>query len=342
MEGTPGQGDGGRRSSRRSRLPAGHAARRGRRHRPQGRQLRPVRRRRRPAARAPRRQARLRRVRLQRVGGADQVRRAASARCLQREAARRPRRSDAQGGGRRPRVLQLARLRRAARAQRGRAEAADHDVHRPPRVGGVAADAAQERPVRRVPRGRGVRHVHGEAGQPRVRRAGEGRDRVILRWLRGRSELGVAVLLLGFGVLVLWDAAHISTNFTQRGPIGPTVVPILIGVLLLACAALLVYDVVRGGHGTSETGEDVDTGARSDWRTILILVATILVTIALVERAGWVIAGGLLFWGSSYALGSRHFVRDPLVAAVLAVLSFYLFDVGLGIDLPAGILQGIL
>ena len=64
--------------------------------------------------------------------------------------------------------------------------------------------------------------------------------------------------------------------------------------------------------------------------------------LALIDRAGWVVSGTVLFWGSVYALGSRHYVRDGLVAVLLSVATFYGFYVGLGIALPAGILQGVL
>ena len=46
--------------------------------------------------------------------------------------------------------------------------------------------------------------------------------------------------------------------------------------------------------------------------------------------------------GSVIALGSRHFVRDLAVSIVMALVTFYGFAIGLGVGLPAGILQGIL
>ena len=62
----------------------------------------------------------------------------------------------------------------------------------------------------------------------------------------------------------------------------------------------------------------------------------------LIDLLGWVISGGLLFYGSALALGSRHFVRDLFIAAGLSLGTFYGFAIGLGVNLPAGILQGIL
>jgi putative tricarboxylic transport membrane protein len=162
------------------------------------------------------------------------------------------------------------------------------------------------------------------------------------RRLRGRSELGVALLLLAVGVVVLVDAARLPTDLAQRGPVGPKAVPVVVGVLLLLVALLLTRDVLRGGHGEAEGGEDVDLSEASDWRTVLLLAGAFLLNVALVERAGWVISGAVLFFGSAYALGSRHLVRDPLIAVALSVGSYYLFAVGLGIGLPAGVLEGIL
>jgi putative tricarboxylic transport membrane protein len=160
--------------------------------------------------------------------------------------------------------------------------------------------------------------------------------------LEGRSELGVAGLLGVLGGVVLWDASRIGTDFTQRGPIGPAAMPVLVGLMLVVCAVLLARDVLRGGHGEEESGEDIDLTHGSDWRTVLLLAGAFLVNAALIERTGWVISGALLFWGGTYALGSRHYLRDGVVAAGLSTATFYLFAVGLGIPLPAGWLQGVL
>ena len=60
------------------------------------------------------------------------------------------------------------------------------------------------------------------------------------------------MLLAVLGVLVLVDASRIPTDFTQRGPVGPAAVPVVVGVALLVIAVLLARDVLRGGHGEAE------------------------------------------------------------------------------------------
>jgi putative tricarboxylic transport membrane protein len=159
---------------------------------------------------------------------------------------------------------------------------------------------------------------------------------------KGRSELGVAALLLALGGLVLWDATQISSNLAQTGPVGPKAVPTLIGALLIVCAVFLAVDVLRGGRAEAEAGEDVDLSHPSDWRTVLLLVAAFLANVVLIDPVGWWFSGAVLFWGCAYALGSRHYVRDAVLAFALSFLTYYIFAAGLGIGLPAGILQGIL
>lgn len=118
--------------------------------------------------------------------------------------------------------------------------------------------------------------------------------------------------------------------------------PLVIGVLLLVSAAALAVNVLRGGRGQAEEGEDVDLTHPSDWKTVLPLVGAFVLNILLIDAAGWVISGTVLFWGSVWALGSRHYIRDGLISLGLALATFYGFYFGLGIKLPAGILAGVL
>jgi putative tricarboxylic transport membrane protein len=79
-----------------------------------------------------------------------------------------------------------------------------------------------------------------------------------------------------------------------------------------------------------------------DAKTVLLLIGVFVANIVLIDFLGWVISGALLFYGSAIALGSRHFIRDLAISVALALITFYGFAIGLGVGLPAGILQGIL
>lgn len=157
----------------------------------------------------------------------------------------------------------------------------------------------------------------------------------------GRSEYGVALLLLVLGAWAIVDGLGI-TDTDSRGPVSARTMPIAVGLLLVAMAVLLVVDLLRGGRGEAEGGEDVDLSHGSDWRTIGLLVGSFVANALLIERVGWPISGAILFFGTTYALGARHYVRMALIAILLSVGSWYLFFLGLDIKLPVGLLKGIL
>lgn len=159
---------------------------------------------------------------------------------------------------------------------------------------------------------------------------------------RDRAQYGVCAALAGLGVLLLVDAARIPHVTSSNDPLGPKPVPMVLGVLLLVVAAFYAIDVWRGGVGHAEEGEDVDLGARADWKTVGLLIVVFGASALLIDFLGWVITGSLLFWGCAFALGNRHHIRGLAIGIALGLITFYAFAIGLGVNLPAGILKGIL
>jgi putative tricarboxylic transport membrane protein len=158
---------------------------------------------------------------------------------------------------------------------------------------------------------------------------------------KGRSEFGVALLLLVLGGWAVVDALRLP-EAQNRGPVDAKTIPLAVGALLIVTAVLLTIDILRGGRGEQEAGEDVDLGHGSDWKTLGLLAASFVANILLIDRLGWPVSGAVLFFGTTYALGSRHLIRNVIISIILSVGSWYLFYLGLDIKLPAGILKGIL
>jgi putative tricarboxylic transport membrane protein len=186
--------------------------------------------------------------------------------------------------------------------------------------------------------------VHPHPAKPVVARAGTAAPGLFAR-IRARGakpEYGVSALLLGLGILVLVETTQISAAVGQRGPVGPKAFPTVIGVGLLVVAVLHALDVLRGGHGEAEAGEDIELGTRADWKTVALLAAAFVANIALIEPLGWPLSGALLFWGGAFALGSRAPVRDVPIALAMSFGSYYVFARMLGLYLPGGPLEGVI
>ncbi|WP_205707273.1 tripartite tricarboxylate transporter TctB family protein [Kineococcus vitellinus] len=159
---------------------------------------------------------------------------------------------------------------------------------------------------------------------------------------RDLSQLGVCAFLVLLGALVVADAATLSQGLVDDGVVGPRPVPYVVGAGLVVTALVLAVDVLRGGRGEAEDGEDVDLSAGSDFKRIGLLVLVFAANVLLVERLGWVVSGALFFGGVAKLLGGRSLLRAVAVGAVLSLLTFYFFWVVLGIQLPPGVLDGVL
>ncbi|WP_396936953.1 tripartite tricarboxylate transporter TctB family protein [Mycolicibacterium sp.] len=157
--------------------------------------------------------------------------------------------------------------------------------------------------------------------------------------VRRPSEFLVVGVLAGLAALLLWDTLTAPKQAMERGPLGPSAFPIMVGCMLLACAVGIAVDLLRGGQGEPEEGSVED---RSDWVTWAVILGAVLLVAVAVEPLGWVLAGGAMFYLCVYAFGSRKHIRDLVVSTVMALGSFYFFYSVLGINLPAGVLEGIL
>jgi putative tricarboxylic transport membrane protein len=157
---------------------------------------------------------------------------------------------------------------------------------------------------------------------------------------RDLPQLGLAAMLVVVGAYTFYDATTLRVGFGD--PVGPRLFPYVVGAVTVVLGLLLVLATLRGDVPQAEGGEDVDLRQRADWVTVLKLVGVLLFTVLTISFLGWAVSGALLFVGSAWALGSRTLVRDVIVGFVLSVLSWYFFHEGLGVILPAGILDGVL
>jgi putative tricarboxylic transport membrane protein len=104
---------------------------------------------------------------------------------------------------------------------------------------------------------------------------------------------------------------------------------VLAGLVIFGGAALLA--AIRAGHqSTSGTGPG--------WRPAALLAAGVVLDLAFMERAGFVITSAVLFWLTARAFDEGHPARDALLAVGVATSSYLLFVRVLNVTLPSGVL----
>ncbi len=158
------------------------------------------------------------------------------------------------------------------------------------------------------------------------------------RW----GELLLASGVLALGIVVLVGTQDIKVR--QGVVVSPRIVPTIVGIGLVILSIWYAFDIFRAPHRASggEDSEDVDPEAQADWSVIGTIALALVVYAVLIKPAGFVIASALLFVISSFAMGSRRYLRDTAIGVLLSVAVFLLFDGWLQVRLPDGILEGLL
>lgn len=156
-----------------------------------------------------------------------------------------------------------------------------------------------------------------------------------------KGELAFAGSLLALGLVVLYDTYNMEVP-PGSGTVGPQIFPYLISGFTIILAISLAIQVLRGNLGQPEGTEFGDVVERTDYKTLALVAGSMLTYPLLVESAGFVVASVVAFFGVSYAFGSKKLLKNFLIALIFSLVVYVTFTKLLSVELPAGILKGIL
>ena len=182
----------------------------------------------------------------------------------------------------------------------------------------------------------------------------------------GRGELLVAVVL--YALAVFLTVGTVSMNVQGTAAPGPQFFPVLVCVLLYGVATALTIQVLRSrsipdtrkhpGRGNfspdmlrdlarlpeerAKAGSPESWRTYSDWKTVGMVVGGVVVFTAALNILGWILSAAFLFWIICRALGSKRPGFDAGVSLLFASAIQLAFNAGLGLNLPAGFLGGLL
>jgi len=152
-------------------------------------------------------------------------------------------------------------------------------------------------------------------------------------------DLAVGLFVVLLGLICLWQAAVIPVT-PLYAQVGPKFTPYLVGGLVTIVGLGLTGMALRGGW--SKDLEEVADAPPTNWRALGLLGAGLLVNLLLIDSLGFVFAATAQFVLVAAAFGSRRPGRDLLIGLAVTLGAFLAFDKLLGVDIGAGILEGIL
>lgn len=147
----------------------------------------------------------------------------------------------------------------------------------------------------------------------------------------GEAGFGLGVVLFGVLVAVLTTNIPIGPAYSA---VGPRVFPWLVSGALVVVGLMLLIESLRA----TEPSERPEV----DWRAIGIVGLGLAAQLLLMAGAGFIVATTVLFVAVARAFGSKSPIRDILIGIALCTVTQVGFTWGLGLRLPAGILEGLL
>ena len=154
--------------------------------------------------------------------------------------------------------------------------------------------------------------------------------------MTARSDLVLGSGAILLGLVLAAGAFGIDTGFGYDR-IGPRTMPYGVALGLLLLGGALAAPALRGRPRD-------DRQAAAPLRSLPLgwLALAGVLFLALAGRAGFIVAASLQFWLVARAFSASRPLRDGVVAVLLAAAVYAAFSRGLGLALPAGLLESLL
>jgi putative tricarboxylic transport membrane protein len=153
------------------------------------------------------------------------------------------------------------------------------------------------------------------------------------------GQLGVAAGVVVIGAFILGGSFFLPTG-GGYAQVGPGVVPRVVGLGLLVIGAFLLREAFTGGF--RDVDEEAEQHLPMHWGYFAWVSGGIIAYGLLVEILGFIFASTILFVMVAAGFNDRRYVFNAIVGFILGVVVFAMFNYGLGLNLPAGILRPIL
>lgn len=133
------------------------------------------------------------------------------------------------------------------------------------------------------------------------------------------------------GAMCLWDASRLDLTSRYAG-IGPGLLVVLIGAMLIVLAAILAWQVHAGIEFAPEEAEDTDATVGTRKLSLLLAVIAVAVPIGGITTLGFTIVAALSFTLIAAALGSRAHAKNLGGGLLLSGAAWWAFT-ALGVQL---------
>ena len=151
------------------------------------------------------------------------------------------------------------------------------------------------------------------------------------------GELAFAGSLLILGLVVLYDTSKMLVP-PGSGTVGPQIFPYVVSGFVIFISLGLFIQIFRGNLGIPEGTEFGEVVEKTDFKSLAMVAGSMLTYPLLIERAGFIIATSVVFFGVAFAYGAKNLLKNLAISLIFSLIVYFSFSKGLNVNLPAGIL----
>ena len=151
------------------------------------------------------------------------------------------------------------------------------------------------------------------------------------------GELAFAGSLLILGLVVLYDTSKMLVP-PGSGTVGPQIFPYLVSGFVILISLGLFVQIFRGNLGVPEGTEFGEVVEKTDFKSLAMVAGSMLTYPLLIERAGFIIASSVVFFGVAFAYGAKNLLKNLAISVIFSLIVYFAFSKGLNVSLPAGVL----
>jgi putative tricarboxylic transport membrane protein len=122
------------------------------------------------------------------------------------------------------------------------------------------------------------------------------------------------------------------------GTVGPQIFPYVVSGFVIFISLGLFFQIFRGNLGIPEGTEFGEVVEKTDFKSLAMVAGSMLTYPLLIERAGFIIATTVVFFGVAFAYGAKNLLKNLLISIIFSLIVYFSFSKGLNVGLPAGIL----
>jgi len=149
-------------------------------------------------------------------------------------------------------------------------------------------------------------------------------------------EIGVAAVVLLFGLIVVFDSFRLGARWGEDGP-QPGYFPFYVGLLICASSISILW---RGWRNTALSDESFVS--RGELRKILTVLVPTVVYVTLIAYLGFYVASTLYIAYFMWQLGKYSWFKTVPVSVGVSVAFFLIFETWFQVPLPKGPLEAAL